>query len=82
MRKLDQFPGVASSRYPWDKILDGGAWELVHGEDFASRPTTLIANARAQARRRGGTLRTRTIIDGNRTAVIVQYVEGESGRGT
>jgi hypothetical protein len=45
----------------------------VQGEDFHSKPTTFIANARAQAKRRGGTVRTRTLVDDDRTAVVVQY---------
>jgi hypothetical protein len=72
-RKLERFPTAASSRYPWDDLLDGDPWELVLGEDFHSKPSTFIANARAQAKRRGGTVRTRTLIEDDRTAVVVQY---------
>jgi hypothetical protein len=72
-RKLEAFPAAASSRYPWDQLLDGDPWELTAGEDFASRPTTFIQNARAQAKRRDGTLRTRTLIDGDTTRVVVQF---------
>jgi len=76
MRRLDRFPAAASSRYPWDEILNGDAWELLAGEDFSAKPPTFIANARAQAKRRGGTVRTRTIVNGDATAIVVQYVGG------
>jgi hypothetical protein len=36
--------------------------------------STFIANARAQAKRRGGTVRTRTPVDGGATRVIVQFI--------
>lgn len=72
-RKLEQFPSAAISRYPWDQLLDGDPWELVHGEDFTSKPTTVIANARTQARRRGGNVRTRLIENGHHTSVVIQF---------
>jgi hypothetical protein len=52
-RKLERFPSATTSRYPWAELLDGHPWQLFSGEDFVSKPTTLIANARAQAKRRG-----------------------------
>jgi hypothetical protein len=73
MRKLERFPATASSRYAWDELLDGDPWELVAGQDFNARPSTLIANARAQAKRRGGTLRTRTLQKGDLLAVVIQF---------
>jgi hypothetical protein len=79
-RKLERFPAAASSRYPWDELLDGDPWELLGGEDFASKPSTFIANARAQAKRRGGTVRTRTLVDGDTTKVVVQYLSREGSR--
>ena len=72
-RKLEQFPSVATRRYPWDELLDGDAWELVAGEDFTCKPTTFIANARIQAKRRGGNVRTRLFQNGDRASVIVQF---------
>jgi hypothetical protein len=72
-RKLERFPAAATSRYPWDQLLDGDPWELVVGEDFMSKPTTFIANARSQAKRRGGTLRTRFLENGDRAAVVIQF---------
>jgi hypothetical protein len=72
-RKLEQFPAAASSRYPWDQLLDGAPWEVVEGEDFTSKPTTFIQNARTQARRRGGVLRTRLLQNGDRASVVIQF---------
>jgi len=72
-RKLEQFPSAATSRYPWDQLLDGDPWELIAGEDFTSKPTTVIANARTQARRRGGSVRTRLFENGHRTSVVIQF---------
>lgn len=73
-RKLESFPVSATSLYPWDEWLDGSPWELVHGEDFTSRSTTLRANAQVQAKKRGGTARTKAVqtTDG-RDAVVIQY---------
>ena len=74
-RKLDRFPSAAlRSRYPWDQVLDGDAWEVVQGEDFESKPSTFIANARAQAKRRGGRVRTRMTVNGDRVLIALQYL--------
>ncbi len=72
-RKLERFPAAATSRYPWDELLDGDAWELVSGEDFVSKPATLVTNARAQAKRRGGNVRTRLLQNGDRASVVIQF---------
>ena len=72
-RKLERFPAAAASRYPWDELLDGDPWELVADEDFVAKPTTLIANARAQAKRRGGTVRTRLLQNGDRASIVIQF---------
>ena len=61
------------SMYPWDELLDGSPWELVAGEDFASKPKTFIQNARLQARRRGGSVRTRLFENGSRASVVIQF---------
>ena len=76
MRRLNSFPAASTSRYPWNELLDGSTWELVHGDDFTAKPTTFVANARAQAKRRGGTLRTRLFATDDRTTVVIQYVGG------
>jgi hypothetical protein len=75
MRKLSEFParGSVQSRYAWDELLDGDPWELVRGEDFDSKPSTLIASARAQAKRRGGNIRTRILTEDDRETVVLQF---------
>lgn len=72
-RKLERFPSAATSRYAWDELLDGEPWELVSGDDFTAKPTTLIANARVQAKRRGGSVRTRLLQNGDRPSVVIQF---------
>jgi hypothetical protein len=72
-QRLEQFPSAATSRYPWDELLNGDPWELVSGADFTSKPTTFIANARIQAKRRGGTVRTRLFVNGDRSSVVIQF---------
>lgn len=74
MRALDQFPAATTRRYPWEQLMNGQPWELVHGEDFHAKPLTFISNARTQARRRGGSARTRILQEGERTLVVVQFV--------
>jgi hypothetical protein len=73
-RRLDSFPPQTRSRYPWDEWLDGSAWELVHGEDFHSRMTTLRANAQLQAKKRGGQTRSKVVrTDDGHEAVVIQF---------
>jgi hypothetical protein len=70
MERLDEFPSLPSqSRYPWDQLMDGSVWKLSPGADFGGRSRTFIAAARAQAKQRGGTLKTRQIQDD----VVVQF---------
>jgi hypothetical protein len=76
-RKLERFPAAATARYPWDELLDGDPWELVQGVDFTAKPTTLIANARVQAKRRGGIVRTRLLQRGDGTSSIVLQFQGQ-----
>jgi len=75
-RKLDRFPAAATARYAWDELLNGDPWELVSGDDFTAKPTTMIANARMQAKRRGGSVRTRLFQNGDRSAVVIQFKSG------
>src|SRR3954454_10560558 len=61
-QRIDAFPDAPShSVYPWDEWFDGSVWELMPGEDFLGRPATFRASAVAQAARREGTVRTRTL---------------------
>jgi hypothetical protein len=71
---LSEFPAViGEAKYPWDEWLDGRPFELVPDEDFTAKVTTFIANARLQAKRRGGNVRTRILRDGERERVVIQY---------
>lgn len=73
-RRLSQFPKAQGQRkYPWDEWLDGDPIELVPGEDFTAKTTTLIANARLQAKRRGGEVRTRVMGEGEQQRVVLQF---------
>ena len=70
-RTLESFPEVPSqARHAWDKWLDGQVWRLEHGDDFRAKPRTFVANARLQAKRRGGRVRTR-LLDGE--VVVLQF---------
>jgi hypothetical protein len=70
MEKLDAFPvHPTQSRYPWDQLLDGSVWKVNPGTDFGGKPKSFVHSARAQARRRGGTVRTRLIEDD----VVLQF---------
>jgi hypothetical protein len=60
-RKLDRFPQAVAQRYPWSEWLDGDPWELTRGDDYSSKTATLISNARNQAKKAGGTVRTRIL---------------------
>jgi len=73
-RQLSEFPPSRNARYPWDQLLDGSVWELVKGEDYTSRSTTIIANARLQAKRRDGTVRARLLNKGEDESVVIQFV--------
>lgn len=77
MEQLSSFPSAATSRYDWPTILSGDVWRLVQGEDFEANPKTLVANARTQARRRGGSIRTRILDEGGRMAVVLQFIAGQ-----
>lgn len=50
------------AKYPWEEWMDGKAWEIKQGEDFADTlPVSNFVNAmHAKARKRGMKLRTKT----------------------
>jgi hypothetical protein len=72
-RRLDSFP-TTGSRYPWDEWLDGNPWELIPGEDFSSKSSTLRANAQVQAKKRNGRTRSRAVVNDGRETVVIQFV--------
>jgi hypothetical protein len=68
--KLDTFPAAPSqSRYDWETLLNGDIWKLSRGTDFGGKTVTFVANAREQAKRRGGRIRTRMLGD----EVVIQF---------
>lgn len=72
-RRLDEFPAAAGSRYPWDEWLDGSVWELVPGDDFTAKPATFRSIAQAQAKKRGGRIRTKAVEMDGRDALVIQF---------
>ncbi len=85
-RVVDEFPeGPEQSRYPWGQWLDGSIWELTHGEDFNGKPNTFRANARVQAKKRGGTIRARVVRDRNDpdapNRVYIQFIAPDAQLG-
>ena len=37
------------AKYPWDQWMDGGAWRIQKGEDFASEPHSMASTIRKRA---------------------------------
>ena len=72
-RKLEQFPVAGTRRYPWDEWLNGEVWQLFKGEDYTSKTATILSNARIQAKRLGGSVRTRTLTDEGRESLVLQF---------
>jgi hypothetical protein len=73
-RILDSFPALPSqARHPWNEWLDGQVWRLEHGEDFQAKSRTFVQNARAQAKRRGGRVKTRFLVENGRESVVLQF---------
>jgi hypothetical protein len=71
---LDQFPTMTrNARYPWERYLNGEIWQAFAGADFTCKPQTFIANVRHQAKRRGGSVRTRMLNEDGRESVVLQY---------
>lgn len=72
-RRLETFPAATGARYPWDEWLDGAAWQLVRGDDFHAKTSTLRANAQIQAKKRGGRVRTKAVEQDGREAIVIQF---------
>jgi hypothetical protein len=74
-RRLDEFPGVSTRRYPWEVWLNGEVWELSAEDDFTAKTKTIVAAARARAKRMGGRARTRLLQkDSGSELVVLQFV--------
>lgn len=63
-----RYPG--GTVYPWDRLLNGQAWELRPGRDFSTLASFSNAAKRAAKGRKGGKLVIYTTRRGN---VVVQY---------
>jgi hypothetical protein len=74
-KQLEAFPVPSTRRYPWDQWLDGSVWQLFKGGDYSCcRTQTALANARSQAKRLGGTVRTRSVTNGDEESLVIQFV--------
>lgn len=73
--RLTEFPSVSGqSRYNWDEMLDGSAWELIAGQDYRGKATTFATNARNQANKRGGRVRLRHFRHETPERLVVQFL--------
>jgi hypothetical protein len=74
-RTLESFPPspTQARRYPWGEYMDGQVWLLIHGEDFTAKPSTFRTMATQQATRRGGRVRIRTVKEGDREGLALQF---------
>jgi len=73
-RVLESFPALPSqARHPWDEWLDGQVWRMEQGGDFRAKARTFVANTRAQAKKRAGTIRTRFLVEDGREVVVLQF---------
>ena len=73
-RKLDEFPGLGTRRYPWEEWLNGEVWELFADEDYNSKTKTIVGAARTRARQMGGRARTRLLQESGRESVVLQFI--------
>lgn len=76
--KIDEFAATSRrSKYPLDEWLDGGVWQLAAGEDFKQSSTSMRSVLYTAAKRRGGTVRTRTVKQDDGPELLqVQFVPG------
>ena len=73
MKTLKTFEFATTGRkgsYEWDKLLDGGIYQLEHGKDFDAKPETVIALARAAAKKAGKKLKASKVEGG----VVIQAI--------
>jgi hypothetical protein len=69
---LEEWPTrEREQRFPWDQWLDGRPWRVDRGGDYESKAKTFIANARSQAKRRGGSVRTALFAEGTDGEYVV-----------
>lgn len=73
MKTLEDFSfsnrSSTRGKHDWAKLLNGSIWSVESGVDFTSKPAIFLAQARMQAKKRGGKIRTQTTAD----AVVMQF---------
>lgn len=72
-RQLETFPQGPGQRYNWNELLNGSVWALTPGEDFGGKTSTFRANAKNQARKRGGDVKTRLAEIEGQKVLVIQY---------
>lgn len=72
MKALKSFDFGSSNRgsYDWDKILDGGIYELIQGQDYECTSSTMQTMSRNQAKARNKGVRISKNAD--ETGLVVQ----------
>ena len=77
MRRRDSWPDIGYSGLSVGrKSLTAGSMSWSPVRTSTAKPATIIQNARSQAKRKGGQIRTRTLTDGDRVAIVIQYQAG------
>lgn len=62
---LRTWNGYPSSKYPWERWLDGRVWLLEADTDFVCLPTSMSLMAHAAAKQRGLKVRTSVYENGD-----------------
>lgn len=73
--KAFDFRTSTRSRYDWDRLLDGGVYQLIEGDDIAGKLGNFVVLAARQAAKRGKTLRRQKTEDGK--GLVIQAVEAD-----
>lgn len=62
------------SKYDWNKLLDGGIYQLTEGDDYTCKPETMITIARTAAKKRGLTIKAQKVDGG----LVIQAIKPEA----
>lgn len=57
--RLDKLSAHGMRRYPWKEWSKGGAWQLVKGEDYDCKDSSMAMQAHIWAKQNGFKVRTR-----------------------
>jgi hypothetical protein len=74
MKSLESFEftaPVGKAEYEWDKLLDGGIYQLAEGDDYHCKTATFRVMAAKQARKKGNIVRVNKVEGG----LVIQAVE-------